>query len=95
MAFAGRRGQQRLEDHPQTASLVTARRPRRSHESEESESDMTPMIDVTFQLIIFFMIAATYTVQKTLDMPDSNADSSGSGRQQTMAELEESMILDT
>ena len=30
--------------------------------------NMTPMIDVTFQLIIFFMITATFVVQKTLDM---------------------------
>lgn len=35
---------------------------------EEAEMDMTPMIDVTFQLLIFFMIAATYVVQKTLEI---------------------------
>jgi biopolymer transport protein ExbD len=36
------------------ASQWTARRPRRR--AEEAEMDMTPMIDVTFQLLIFFML---------------------------------------
>lgn len=49
-----------------------ARRPRRR--AEEAEMDMTPMIDVTFQLLIFFMIAATYIVQKTMLLPRFEAD---------------------
>lgn len=38
-------------------------------ESEEGELDMAPMIDITFLLLIFFMVTATYTVQKTLAVP--------------------------
>jgi biopolymer transport protein ExbD len=36
---------------------------------EESEMDMTPMVDVTFQLLIFFMVTASFTMQKSLKIP--------------------------
>jgi biopolymer transport protein ExbD len=36
---------------------------------EESEMDMTPMVDVTFQLLIFFMVTASFTMQKSLRIP--------------------------
>lgn len=36
---------------------------------EESEMDMTPMVDVTFQLLIFFMVTASFTMQKSLKVP--------------------------
>ncbi len=35
----------------------------------ESDMDMTPMIDVTFLLLIFFMVTASFTVQKSLEQP--------------------------
>lgn len=38
-------------------------------EPEEGELDLAPMIDITFLLLIFFMVTATYTVQKTLSVP--------------------------
>lgn len=41
---------------------------------EDEQTDMTPMIDVTFQLVIFFMITASFTIQKTLDMPVPDTD---------------------
>ncbi len=31
--------------------------------------DLTPMVDVTFQLLLFFMLTATFTLQKSLEMP--------------------------
>ncbi len=31
--------------------------------------DMTPMVDVTFLLLIFFMITASFSVQKTIQRP--------------------------
>ena len=34
-----------------------------------SESDMTPMVDVTFLLLIFFMVTAAFTLQKSLAVP--------------------------
>jgi len=36
---------------------------------EEAELDMTPMVDVTFQLLIFFMVTASFTMQKSLEIP--------------------------
>ena len=34
---------------------------------EESEMDITPMVDVTFLLLIFFMITASFAMQKSLE----------------------------
>ncbi|HVX64152.1 MAG TPA: biopolymer transporter ExbD [Pirellulales bacterium] len=61
-------------------------------EGEEAEMDMTPMIDITFQLLIFFMIAATYVVQKTLDMPPLKTDEQAPATV-TMAQLAEKNII--
>jgi len=36
---------------------------------EEAEMDMTPMVDVAFQLLIFFMVTASFTMQKSLKIP--------------------------
>ena len=33
----------------------------------EDELDMTPMVDVTFLLLIFFMVTASFTLQKSLE----------------------------
>lgn len=64
-------------EHELTAHCVP--RPRRSmaRPFEDAETDMTPMIDVTFQLLIFFMIAATYVVHKTLDIPQNQRQEEG------------------
>lgn len=35
----------------------------------DSEIDLTPMIDVNFQLLIFFMVTASYAIQKSLEVP--------------------------
>lgn len=37
--------------------------------SGEAEMDMTPMVDVTFLLLIFFMVTAAFTLQKSLQIP--------------------------
>jgi len=36
---------------------------------EDTEIDITPMIDVTFQLLIFFMVTASFSMQKAFDVP--------------------------
>jgi biopolymer transport protein ExbD len=40
---------------------------------EQVKLDMTPMIDVVFQLLIFFMLAATFVVQSAIqiEMPEA------------------------
>ena len=35
----------------------------------QDDMDMTPMVDVTFLLLIFFMITASYALQKSLPVP--------------------------
>lgn len=40
----------------------------------EDELDMTPMVDVTFLLLIFFMVTASFSLQKTIGMPRSQSD---------------------
>jgi biopolymer transport protein ExbD len=40
----------------------------------EAELDMTPMVDVTFLLLIFFMVTAAFTMQKSLPLPTPSVD---------------------
>ena len=41
---------------------------------DETEMDMTPMVDVTFLLLIFFMVTAAFTTQKALSLPTPKPD---------------------
>ena len=36
---------------------------------DETEMDMTPMVDVTFLLLIFFMVTASFSLQKSQQLP--------------------------
>lgn len=63
-----------IGEHPVLEEFLPPTPLLRERDSEEAEMDMTPMIDVTFQLLIFFMIAATYIVQKTMLLPRFEAD---------------------
>ena len=40
----------------------------------EDELDMTPMVDVTFLLLIFFMVTASFTLQKSLEQPHAKSE---------------------
>jgi biopolymer transport protein ExbD len=40
-------------------------------DTSDADIDMTPMIDMTFLLLIFFMVTASYRIQKSLDFPPS------------------------
>ena len=48
---------------------------RRSGEIEEM--DLTPMVDVTFLLLIFFMITASFSLQKSLEVPPPDPETQG------------------
>ncbi len=63
-----------IAEHPELEEHLPPASPFKAGEREEAEMDMTPMIDVTFQLLIFFMIAATYVVQKTLELSAAQAE---------------------
>lgn len=47
-------------------------------EGAETEMDMTPMVDVTFLLLIFFMVTATFTLQKSFEVPTPREDQASS-----------------
>ncbi|RLS53876.1 MAG: hypothetical protein DWH91_13260 [Planctomycetota bacterium] len=67
---------------PNTASLwedsEAPPEPKPKRKAPEDGLDMTPMVDVTFQLLIFFMITASFAVQKALQTtaPEPNEDPS-------------------
>lgn len=50
------------------------------HDSKKDanpESDMTPMVDVTFLLLIFFMVTAAFTLQRSMVVPKPNPPGPG------------------
>ena len=66
----------------------------RSRKPEEDEMDLTPMVDMTFLLLIFFMITASFSVQKSLDFPAPSPEQKGAAQTiHTLEELESSSIV--
>ncbi|HVJ80745.1 MAG TPA: biopolymer transporter ExbD, partial [Planctomycetia bacterium] len=58
------------------------------HRVEIEPNDMTPMVDVVLLLLMFFMVTASYTMQKILEIPKPNPESkpSLSTKQQILKE---------
>ena len=56
--------------------------------TEQDDIDMTPMIDVVFQLLIFFMVTATFGLQKSIEVPTPDASETAQ-RSRTIQELQE------
>ncbi len=54
----------------------------------EVEMDMTPMVDVTFLLLIFFMVTASFSLQKSFQIPTPKEDRPSS-QVRTLEEFEE------
>lgn len=50
--------------------------------------DMTPMVDVTFLLLIFFMVTAAFALQKSIQIPTPDPNESAT-ESRTVEELEE------
>ncbi len=62
---------------------VAGTRRRRVRPVEDDDGlDMTPMIDVTFLLLIFFMITASFHLQKGLDFPPDQSESKSTAADQ-------------
>lgn len=57
----------------------------------DDELDMTPMVDVTFLLLIFFMITAAFALQKALEVPPVDEDEAAAS--QTVDDLEKDSIV--
>lgn len=66
----------------------------RRHKAGDEDMDLTPMVDVTFQLLIFFMVSASFSLQKTIEVPTPDPDQKGATQQvQTMDDLQGTSIL--
>ena len=63
----------------------------RANRAEEAEMDMTPMVDVTFLLLIFFMITAAFALQKAIEVPPERQDEAA--QTQSIDELEDDSIV--
>lgn len=66
----------------------------RQTSTDFDELDMTPMVDVTFLLLIFFMVTASFSIQKSIEVPPPDPDKQGAAQTvQPLEELEENSIL--
>ena len=85
---------QRFEDHPQFADAV-AFEPLPAPETDETHIDMTPLIDVTMVLLVFFILLFTYAVlEKRLEAPNATAGHVGPAII-TKEEVQNQMIMVT
>ncbi len=50
--------------------------------------DMTPMVDITFLLLIFFMVTAAFSLQKSIEIPSPDQEDSAA-QARTIEEIEE------
>jgi len=68
--------------------------PVREFQSDFDELDMTPMVDVTFLLLIFFMITASFNLQKTIQVPPPNPEQEGAAQSiQDLQDLEADSVI--
>lgn len=61
---------------------------RRKDSGPEELMDMTPMVDVVFLLLIFFMVTAAFALQKSIEVPPPDTTDSVS-QTRTIEDLEE------
>lgn len=62
--------------------------------SIDDEMDLTPMVDVVFQLLIFFMVTASFALHKTIQTPTPESNQKGATQSiQSLEELEGVAIL--
>ncbi len=61
---------------------------RRKGETPEELMDMTPMVDVVFLLLIFFMVTAAFALQKSIEVPPPDTTDSVA-QTRTIEDLEE------
>ena len=65
----------------------------RRRQNLEDDMDLTPMVDVTFQLLIFFMVTASFALQKSIESPTPDPEKKGAAQQlQILEDLEGSSI---
>ncbi len=65
------------------------RRMRAAQQEEESEIDLTPMLDVVFIMLIFFIVTATFVKEIGLDVnsPDKNQNVKDADKQSIVVQI--------
>ncbi len=66
---------------------------RRDDEDEHDELDMTPMVDVTFLLLIFFMVTASFALQKSFEVPAPQEKKEAQARSVEQLENDPKMVI--
>lgn len=64
---------------------------RRTKAERDEEIDLTSMVDVTFLLLIFFMVTAAFAIQKSIEVPPVQDDEAAPT--QTVDDLEKDSIV--
>jgi biopolymer transport protein ExbD len=67
--------------------------PLRRAEPQLGDLDLTSMVDVTFLLLIFFMVTASFSLQKTIEIPAPKQDQKGAAQSLTIEELQSNTIF--
>ena len=66
----------------------------RGFQRESDEMDLTPMVDCVFLLLIFFMITASFSVQKTIEVPPPDPEKKGAAVSvKTLDDLERTSVI--
>lgn len=61
--------------------------------TEDDGLDMTPMVDVTFLLLIFFMVTAAFSLQMSLEIPPPDPDEAAETKQAEELDTDDSIII--
>lgn len=68
--------------------------PAGSSEGDPAGIDLTPMLDVVFILLIFFLVTANFTVETTLPLRKGDAESAPGNASITLSVLETGFAMD-
>lgn len=79
------------ENIPDDALDIEELHQRLDNRGPDDEVDMTPMVDVTFLLLIFFMITAAFALQKSIEVPPVEEDEAAES--QVIEDLEKDSII--
>lgn len=61
--------------------------------TEDEGLDMTPMVDVTFLLLIFFMVTAAFSLQMSLEIPPPDPDEAAETQREEELDTDDSIII--
>lgn len=71
-----------LDIEPPKKKSSRIRLEKHAHEEDDLEWDITPMVDVVFLLLIFFMLTSSFTIQKVIRTPTQQSEEPSSNSTQ-------------